>query len=436
MSAAEPISAPRERVRAIIQAHARSQPSPYSDAKNDAQPSPTPAPTAAASTVAGILEAWTAEGPLVHEPTGIATLDELTGGGPVYGSRWYLLGAPDAGKTALLVQWADRFLERGLAVGLLCVDEEPGDVVTRFMQRRGIGRAECEQRDLLTLGRMRDAAAELAGLRLYDPSWTIERAAADLAEIARSQGRRAFLGVDSIQTVTCAAELSAARPPSIREAVSARASAVRASATQHRMIVMATSEMSRGAYRTVEAAESTDDLASAKESGAIEYSARVMLAMRSVADEADLLELRVAKNKHGRRGDRIGLRLDRRLLELIEADLPDMPTRANAKEETRLAFERDKNTRAAVALVEVLVEHGPISKRDVAPLLRVKMSSCSAQLAEVAVRMLEGGVHVEHGPNRVQALHLDGQALPAPIVAQLEGDLRSRALAARPRMAL
>src|SRR5678815_1197380 len=66
-----------------------------------------------------IVDSWLAHGPLVHEPTGISALDKLTGGGPVYGSRWYLLGAPDAGKTALLLQIAHVFALRGICVGIL-----------------------------------------------------------------------------------------------------------------------------------------------------------------------------------------------------------------------------------------------------------------------------------------------------------------------------
>ncbi len=61
--------------------------------------------------------------------------DELTAGGPVYGTRWYVVGAPDAGKTALLIRIAHDYFWRGVAVGLLAVDEDPTDIVTRFAQR-------------------------------------------------------------------------------------------------------------------------------------------------------------------------------------------------------------------------------------------------------------------------------------------------------------
>lgn len=72
------------------------------------------------------FERW---GPLIHEPTGIATLDDMTGGGIVYGSSVALLGIPDAGKTMFAIQIAHEYAQRGIVVGFLGVDEEPGDLV-------------------------------------------------------------------------------------------------------------------------------------------------------------------------------------------------------------------------------------------------------------------------------------------------------------------
>jgi KaiC/GvpD/RAD55 family RecA-like ATPase len=416
------------RVRGLV----RAQPAPYSDARQHPDAAPASGPVVAAglrrTTAVDVLSAWAAEGPLVHEPTGLATLDALTGGGPVYGSRWYLLGAPDAGKTALLVQIADTYLARGLVVGLLAVDEEASDVLTRMMQRRGFSRSECEQRDPLTLATMRDRLSELARLVIYGPDWTIESAAADLAILATEHGARALLGVDSLQTVKCDAEADADTP---RAVVTARTRAIRAVATAHRMIVIATSEMARGAYRSVEAAEATDDMASAKESGAVEYSARVMLAMRSAKDDPDLFELRIAKNKHGPRGDRLGLRLSRQLMTLQECDAPEIPDPAVAREMARRNREQAKTTRAAVALVAVLVERPGMSWRDVTPALRVAMGSCSSPVALAAATALGRALVRVEGPRGKQATYIEGRLLPEAIVAELPGKLRSAALASR-----
>lgn len=266
--------------------------------------------------VGDVLASWRADGPLVHEPTGFAELDELTGGGPVYGSRWYLNGQPDAGKTAFLMQLAHIFALRGVCLGLLAVDEEDGDLVTRFAQRVGHSRKNCEIRDPAVVDQIE---AELAGLpiRFYDATWTIETAAADLAKFA--DGRRMMLGIDSLQTVSCDAERAAQRELSEMAAVTARVQAIRKAASQHKLIALCTSEMSRSAYRKADPSDLTSTMAASKHSGAVEYSARVLLGLRSVKDESDLIEVDIAKNKHGPSGRQVYLRVDRATQTLRDA---------------------------------------------------------------------------------------------------------------------
>jgi len=387
------------------------------------------APTRSALRSRDVFEAWRSEGPLVHEPTGLATLDELTDGGPVYGSRWVVLGAPDAGKTALLVQLAHTWLRAGVTVGMLAVDEEPSDLLGRFMQRAGFSRRECERRESHHLADMQERAGELEQLRMYTADWTIEAAAADLAKLP---GPRRALLVDSLQTVSCDAEVSAG---SLREAVTARVQALRAAATRYRLITVATSEMARGAYRTAEAAELSNDLASAKESGAIEYSARVMLALRSVPDEADILELRLAKNKHGPRGDRIGLRIDRRLQELSEAGLPTEADQIADREAAKVSAAHRRHIAAAAIAAAVLASSPGLPRREVRPAMKARLGSCSDAIADTALALLGPALVVRQLPGRShrQALYLNGAELPQEIVAEL-GDDRPRALSARPPM--
>lgn len=257
------------------------------------------------TTVAEVLARWQAEGPLVHLPTCFPALNKATGGGPVFGSRWYVMGAPDASKTLLLTQLAHMWSDEGFTVGMLAVDEEDQDLVTRIVQRtpmpRGEGahfqRAHCEDRDPVVLALMREVLS-FSVIVFYGEECSIEEAAADLAELAASRSQRAILMVDSIQTVACAAAKSLAKDASVREKITANVRAIRASATKHKMLVMATSEMNRAAYKTIGASDQ-NDMAAAKESGAVEYSARVMLALRNVADEPNCIEARIVKNKHG-----------------------------------------------------------------------------------------------------------------------------------------
>lgn len=204
---------------------------------------------------------------------------------------------------------------------------EPSDIVTRFARRADWNRRDLEARRRDELALISEQLSELP-LRLYDWSTTIEAAADDLASAAEKAGMRAALFVDSIQTATCEGEKDAR---SVREAVSARVQALRAVATRHKLIALATSEMGRHAYRSTKDSEDASDLAAAKESGAIEYSARVLLALRSVVGESDLVQLRIGKNKHGPSGEEIFLRLDRRRMQLAQTDAPAKPDVSEVK---------------------------------------------------------------------------------------------------------
>ncbi|MCK6536128.1 MAG: hypothetical protein L6Q84_24445 [Polyangiaceae bacterium] len=396
-------------------------PRPGSDSTLESGPAPRAEREGA--TIADVLRAWQTEGPLVHEPTGIARLDELTGGGPVYGSRWYLAGAPDAGKTALLVQLAHVYALRGITVGLLAVDEDAGDLVTRLAQRTGYSRHHCEARDAGVLERM---GAELEGLpvRFYDGAWTIESAAHDLATFA--SGGRAMLGVDSVQTVQCQAEL-AGRELSTAEAVAERTRAIRSVATRHRLIAIATSEMSRGAYAHGE--DRTATLAAGKWSGAIEYSARVLLGLRSVPGETDLVELELAKNKHGPRDERLFLRLDRRSQTLAAVGYEPPPE--GVREAERDGRTRDRTTRDAGAAALVVATRPGLVRHEVEAAVRAA-AGVGAQRARDALAALGEALVLVTGDRRAQRHYLDGGRLGAEVLATLSGTDRAKAESARP----
>jgi hypothetical protein len=276
------------------------------------------------SSVDAVLSEWENEGELVHLPTGIPSLDALTGGGFVLGSRVYTVGAPDAGKTGLNLQIIDHYVGQGICCGILGVDEERGDLLMRFAQRRDITRVDCELRTKATLQRVRKALEQLP-LLLFDPETSIEEAAHRLHEFAKKRCPApsgwdpripwrppCVLMVDTVQTARSGGENP---DESLYRIVTHRVRAIRTGSTRYRMLMLITSEMSRAAYKHKRVEDQVADLASAKESGAIEFSARVLLALRSVPGTHDKVELRVAKNKHGpsHRGDQDGifLQLDR-----------------------------------------------------------------------------------------------------------------------------
>lgn len=310
--------------------------------------------------IGNVLASWSAHGPLIHEPTGFASIDEATGGGPCYGSRWYISGAPDSCKTALIVQIAHTYAERGIAVGILAVDEEASDIVTRLAQRVGFSRNQCETRAPEDVAAIADLLDDLP-IRLYDATWTIERAAKDVASFAKSKGTRACLCIDSTQTVRCDAELRAEREMSTPAAIEARVHAIRAVATEHQLIALATSEMSRAAYRSKNTRENVDPMAGSKWSGAIEYSARVLVAMRSVPEQASLIEVEIAKNKHGARREPIYLAMNRAEQTLHETSYTP-PLEGDARE-ARATLDDSKVSKMEEAILLALVQANAKGRR-------------------------------------------------------------------------
>jgi KaiC/GvpD/RAD55 family RecA-like ATPase len=379
------------------------------------------------ATIVQVLDGWLREGSLIHEPTGIAELDELTGGGPVYGTRWYLAGAPDAGKTALLIQVVHEALRRGVVVGLLAVDEDPDDIVTRFAQRGGHSRTNCEIRDPAVVAQMREALGNLP-LRIYDASWTIESAAADLAAFAKQRaqsdpkghprGPRAMLAIDSLQTVTCAADVQAeANGRELPEvsAVTVRTRAIRSVATKFRLIAIATSEQGRGSYRSNDPNQQTSALASAKWSGAVEYSARVLIALRPVPNHPDLVELEIAKNKHGPRDRKFHLKIDRatQTLRAVAYDAPQL-VRADRDDVAKGRVVTD-----AAKLVRVLEAKGELNARDLRSEV-LAATGIGSDRARAALALLGDAVTSRPGPRNAKLTSLDPQRLPTEVRRALE----------------
>ncbi len=378
-----------------------------------------------------ILAAWRGEGPLVHEPTGIAALDEATDGGLVYGTRVVLLGSPDAGKTALAVEIGCTYADRGIAVGFYAVDEEPGDVLQRILQRAGFSRRRCERREHDDIESMATRVESLP-IKFYGAESTIEQAAADLAKFARTRGVKAALFVDSLQTVRSATEREGA---SRHDCVTARMMALRAVAAEFGLIAFATSEMSRAGYRSNDPQERGADLSLGKESGSIEYQARVVLSLRNASDEPDVLELRIVKNKHGlvhREGERgITLRIDRAGQAITQTTDYTPPT--SAKRDAAKSAQRTQRTAKDAATVSVVLAHEPGL-----PLRRLRAAAAKAaggmgrDRVDFALEHLGAAVVTVPGERRALMHYLVGDRVPADVLAAIPLSDRPAVAAAVP----
>lgn len=251
---------------------------------------------------------------------GLPTLDAACQGGIPAGGRVVLLGAPGAGKTALAVQCAHTWALAGARVAYLAMDQRPEAMLVRVGEREGLARddlegvsgPEAKRAAWHVLADRLEATPQFGVLDGADT--TLEDAAAALRAMPGDGPR--VLVADSLQTVRCARAEPADNPRARMDVILDVLREVSAEG----ILVLAVSEMARGGYVAGDRSP-VGALAAAKESGAIEYWADVIVALRSVAGEADEVDAEVPKNRLGERPE-LRLRIDRRRATLTETDRP------------------------------------------------------------------------------------------------------------------
>jgi hypothetical protein len=372
----------------------------------------SPAPTARPLTPPQIVDVWAKDGPIVRVATGLPTLDDACRGGFPAAWRVMIVGAPSAAKTALGLVLAYRWAtDEGLCVGILGVDEDPDpDLNVRLAQMAGFTIAQCEKREPAVLALV---SAELAKLRIrfYDASHAIEDAADDVAAWGAQEKKRTALILDSLQAVHARSTADAKGP---RELVEANVRAVRAMSTEHRMLIVGTSEANRGSYRDEDAAERTNDMAAGAESRAIEFGAQTMLMLRTPKGHADVVHVRVPKNRRGARsGFEFFLRLDRERHTLTEC--PDPTSDPNARSEAA-AQARAKNRAQvegdAATLAGILCMHPGVGERGMRAAVKVAGHKWGVDRLDAAKACLAAGFRGQRLTNRGTAAraawHLEG----------------------------
>lgn len=302
-----------------------------------------------------------------RHPTGLQQLDVMLRGGIQVEKTIVVGGAPGAGKTSVARQIADHWCRHGVAVGWLAIDEEPAGIDARRLQSIGVPRALAEEPDEATI---QLAEAELSGLpfHVFD-ELTVEDVFEAMAERYPDQPRAVVL--DSLQTVSTRQSTSIeSRRERIDDVV---ATAKRCSrAAQTAAIVLFTSELARGAYRSKQSAEQIEDLAAFKESGGIEYGGHVLLVMRTSKGDASLVEANVPKNRVGSKGE-FALRLDFETATFTAENLPQgeadpVADKRREKARNQAAVERD-----AAELVLLVSRHSAgLGSRDIRDALRVE----------------------------------------------------------------
>ena len=115
--------------------------------------------------------------------------------------------------------------------------------------------------------------------------------------------------------------------------------------------VIGVSEVARTFYRSRNPREQSDPLAAAKESGRIEYSADLLVVLRSVEGRDDLVDATVAKNRRGKRGS-FALRRDEERCAFADAGETGESNEVDtAAEEAKEAGKRNAIRKAILAEV-------------------------------------------------------------------------------------
>jgi hypothetical protein len=181
------------------------------------------------------------------------------------------------------------------------------------------------------------------------------------------------------------------------------------------MITVSTSELGRGAYAKSDPDERTANMAGAKWSGAVEYSARILLGIRSAAGEPDVLEVEVSKNKHGPRDETLYLRIDRRSQTLVEIDRDQNEAEGRA---AQAADERGhaKVTAAAAQVAVTLATRPGKPTRTLVPNVKARAPALTRTQVEAGLSRLGDAVVEVQGKRNARYLYLDGSKVPADVL--------------------
>ena len=218
--------------------------------------------------------------------TGMPAFDrQFVFGGIPTNRRVVIGGAPDAGKTSLMLQWAEHMASLGVAVAWNAVDEDSEDLDTRRVQSIGIPRVQAQAK--LSDEALKKVERELGG-RIFEVFENVPIDEVIKWMAVQYPGKdRAVFG-DSLQTICSTGSLAATNP---RERIDAVIQDIKTTQLTHRTLVVLTSELNRNAYRNKDQADNIDPMAAGKESGGIEYAAGMFIVLRSEGEGVTSVEI-------------------------------------------------------------------------------------------------------------------------------------------------
>lgn len=375
---------------------------------------PASVPRTVSSSQVNPSDTWSTVGALVERlrnapaklHTGIANIDEGWRGGAPAGLVWVIGGAPGAGKTTWVANLGHEWALHGVPVAYVAGDEAREGILIRLGQQAGIDRKYLEEGAPVALDDLEKHLQELPML-LVDPD---EDIGVDVITVATALHRRwpvegpAVIIIDSLQAMARRISDDVADTP--RAKVDAFMKSCKAAAKRHQLVIICLSELARGAYRG--GADQTNDLAAAKESGAIEYEAGALCVLRPVEEEPGLVAVSWAKSRPGR-VEPFALRINHRTATVSAVEVP-------AKEDDPSAEARHNELLQLVA--ELVRRHpGLPGARAAAPRLGRRRSDVQIAIGE----LLEQGVIENRGDPRHPRLFVTptkeagGQNLPVGV---------------------
>ncbi len=281
-----------------------------------------PAPAATAKTAHEVLAEYWQNFDLWKQaaPTGHSHFDNTLGGGFLPGRLYALLGQPGVGKTTLAIQWAVSIADTGRPVIYVTSEDSPHQLMCRTLARLAnidygavLGSANGAQKTV-SRERIESVIAAYNERRSAQTLLIVEHAgmfsisaleAAISAHVAKFPGAGApIVVIDYLQRL--ARSSAAMAQMDIRQAVTALTEQLREYAKRANVSMLVLASQNRDSYGGGNGKDRSM-LASAKESGDIEYTADVLAALvvddRAAPDsETRTLLLKIEKNRQGKTG--------------------------------------------------------------------------------------------------------------------------------------
>ena len=264
----------------------------------------------------------------IGHSSGFPRLDRILGGLD-RGRMSVLLAAPGAGKTTLSNQLAYTVAASGAPVVYVTFENAPDDLVLKHIARLAGKSASDIRRGLVAPDDLKTAYqtfAAGAGQRLYYVAGTSATTLATLdAAIAQAQRQSPdmypVVVVDFLQRLAATSTVvgRGSGLDDMRGRVSTIAQGLRDLANNTGSHIWAISSTNRAAYNT---ATATPTLASARESGDVEFAADHVITLApgkgdTLSMTTDPYELGVVKNRHGETGS-VGISRERYTLRMVE----------------------------------------------------------------------------------------------------------------------